>query len=328
MSTLEQHHTVHTVAVAAPADVVYGLIADVTAWPQYFAPNVHVEQLALDDDSERIRIWALAHGTPRTWISRREFDPDSRSVRFRQEVSSPPVASMGGEWVIKEESDTACVLILHHDFTAVDDDPEAVRLIEDAIDRNSKAELAAVKELAERHDRLAELVFSFEDTIEVDGPAARVYDFLNDAARWPERLPHVARLELTEDIPGLQLIRMDTRAADGSVHTTESVRVCFPEQLIVYKQTKVPPVMTAHSGRWILQERGGRTWVTARHTVTVNEAAVRDVLGPDGTVAEARRRIQHALSTNSSTTLRHAKAYAEGTDPGVGGDDRSQGAVR
>lgn len=311
MSSLEQHHTVHTVAVAAPADVVYGLVAKVTDWPQHFAPNVHVEQLAFDEHQERIQIWAIAHGVPRTWISRREFDPQARSVRFRQEVSSPPVASMGGEWVVKEEAPGQCVLTLHHDFTAVDDNPEGVALIESATDRNSNAELAAVKELAEKHERLGELVFTFEDTVEVNGPVAKVYAFLNEAPAWPERLPHVARIDLTEDTPGLQVMEMDTKAADGSLHTTRSVRVCFPEHLIVYKQTKVPPIMGAHTGRWILEERGGVTFATSQHTVTVRPEAVEEVLGAGRTVAEARGLIQKALSTNSSTTLRHAKAFAE-----------------
>lgn len=95
-----KHHTLHSVAVAAPAEVVYGIVADVTKWPQYFGPNVHVEHLEQDAGSERIRIWATANGAVKTWVSRRTFDAERLRVDFRQEVSAPPVAGMGGAWVV------------------------------------------------------------------------------------------------------------------------------------------------------------------------------------------------------------------------------------
>ncbi|MGO4751805.1 aromatase/cyclase, partial [Streptomyces sp. 2MCAF27] len=145
-----------------------------------------------------------------------------------------------------------------------------------------------------------------------------VYDYLYRADLWPERLPHVSRLDLKEDPvgddvaePRVQVMAMDTRTADGSVHTTESVRVCFGADRIVYKQTTVPALMTAHTGSWTINPAGDGLAVTSRHTVILNPAAVERVLGPDKTVADARTYVQRALSTNSTTTLRHAREFAE-----------------
>ncbi|MFD0023827.1 aromatase/cyclase [Streptomyces sp. NPDC058382] len=306
-----KHHTLHSVAVAAPAEVVYGLVADVTKWPQYFGPNVHVEHLEQDASGERIRIWATANGSVKNWVSRRTFAPDSLRVDFRQEVSAPPVAAMGGAWVVSPVDGETSLLELHHDFEAVDDDPDGVEWINAAVDRNSAAELNNIKELAEQHADLDELVFSFEDTVHMKADGAEVFDFLNRADLWPERLPHVARLDLAEDEPGVQVMAMDTSTADGSVHTTESVRVVFAPDRIVYKQTTVPGLMTAHTGRWTVVPADGGVDVTSRHTVTLKPGAVEKILGEGKTVADARAYVHRALSTNSTNTLKLARDHAE-----------------
>ncbi|MFH8571851.1 aromatase/cyclase [Streptomyces sp. NPDC017993] len=312
MLVSDKHQTLHSTQIAAPAEVVYGIVADVTRWPQFFAPNVHVEHLEQGEGFERIRIWATANGEVKNWISRRELVPGKLTVTFRQEVSRAPIASMGGTWVVTPVDERTSLLELHHDFTVVDNDAAGVEWVNTALDRNSEAELAGIKDIAEQADALDELMFTFDDTVHVEGSGADVFDFLNRADLWPERLPHVARMELTEDEPGVQVMAMDTRTADGSVHTTESVRVVFGEDRIVYKQTTVPGLMTAHTGRWTLVPAGTGVEVTSRHTVIIKASAVEKILGTGKTVADARAYIHQALSTNSTTTLRHARDFAEG----------------
>ncbi|RKE21273.1 aromatase/cyclase [Streptomyces sp. TLI_171] len=307
----EQHRTLHSTTVAAPAEAVYAIIADVTKWPQYFAPNVHVEHLERTERSERIQIWATANGEVKTWISRRELDPVGQKVTFRQEVSQAPVASMGGTWLVTAVDESHTLLELYHDFTAVDDLPENVAWINAALDRNSEAELTGIRELAELGAELDELVFTFDDTVHVAGDGADVFDFLNRADLWPERLPHVAALDLQEETPGIQVMAMDTSTADGSVHTTKSIRVVFGDDRIVYKQIAVPALMTAHTGRWTIVPVDGGVDVTSRHTVTLKPSAVEKILGEGKTVADARAYVHKALSTNSTTTLKHALAFAE-----------------
>ncbi|MBZ4319359.1 aromatase/cyclase [Streptomyces huiliensis] len=306
----ERHHTLHTTEIDAPAATVYGIIADVTRWPQFFTPNVHVEHLEQGPGTERIRIWATANDEVKSWVSRRELDEAKLTVTFRQEVSAAPVASMGGTWVVTPAGDDRSVLKLHHDFTVVDDAPDGESWIRTALDRNSDAELAGIKRIAEEHDRLGELMFAFEDTVHIAADGKDVFDFLDRADLWPERLPHVARLDFTDE-DGVQTLAMDTRAADGSTHTTESVRVVFGTDRIVYKQTTVPALMTAHTGRWTVVPAGDGVDVTSQHTVILRPDAVERVLGKGKTVADSRAYVQHALSTNSRATLGHAKEYAE-----------------
>jgi aromatase len=303
--------TAHEIDVAAPAELVYALVADVSRWPEIFPPTVHAEILDQDGDTELIRLWATANGAAKTWTSRREHDRQGLRVTFRQERSQPPVGGMGGAWVVEPVSATSCRVRLLHDFRAATGDPADLDWISEAVDRNSAAELAALKASAEAGDD--DELFTFDDTVLVDGSGKDVYDFLNEAHLWQERLPHVARVSLDEDEPGLQILEMDTRTKDGSTHTTRSVRVCRPATSIVYKQVVLPALMTLHTGRWLITELGGdAVAVTSRHTVRLNTANIASVLGDDATVRTASDFVRTALSGNSLATLGLAKAHAEG----------------
>ena len=312
MTTSAVRETEHEVNVGAPAERVYALIADVGTWPEIFPPTVHAECVEKDGNSELIRIWATANGAPRTWTSRRQHDPERMSVSFRQERSPHPVGGMGGQWVVEPVSESECHVRLLHDFFAASDDPADLDWISQAVDRNSQAELHALKTSAELTG--PDQLITFDDTVTVDGRAEDVYDFLNEAQLWSQRLPHVGRVSLEEETPGLQILEMDTSTKDGSVHTTRSVRVCRPYTSIVYKQVVVPALMTLHTGRWLIEEReGAGVSVTSRHTVRVNTARIADVLGAGADVLTAQETVRKALSGNSSTTLHAAKAYAEGS---------------
>ncbi|MDT3395509.1 aromatase/cyclase [Streptomyces sp. B1866] len=304
--------TEHEIIIEAPAAEVYRLIAEVENWPRIFPPTVHVEVAERSGSEERIRIWATANGEPKNWTSRRTLDPAARRITFRQEVSTPPVAAMGGTWVIEPAPGNGSRVRLLHDYRAVDDDPAGLAWIDQAVDRNSRSELAALKANVELATAAADLLLSFEDSVHVDGSAKDVYDFVDEAHLWAERLPHVATVRLDEHAPGLQTLEMDTRARDGSTHTTKSVRVCFPHHRIVYKQITLPALMTLHTGRWTFAEApGGGVTATSQHTVVINTANITRVLGETAGVKEARDYVQAALSTNSLATLGHAKAYAE-----------------
>jgi aromatase len=198
---------------------------------------------------------------------------------------------------------------LLHDYRAIDDDPGGLAWIGQAVDRNSRSELAALKANVEVND--GGRLLSFADTVRIDGSARAVYDFLNEAQLWSERLPHVARVDLQEKTPGLQILEMDTRVKDGSTHTTKSVRVCFPHRKIAYKQVTLPALMSLHNGYWELEPDGDGVLATSHHTVVINTANIPAVLGDAAGVAQARELVKNSLSTNSRTTLAHAKQYAE-----------------
>ncbi|MFI7410010.1 aromatase/cyclase [Streptomyces sp. NPDC049627] len=296
----------HTRVVHAPPAPLYDLVADVTLWPAVFGPTVHARRLEGGRDSERIRLWATVNGRVSDWVSRRALDPARLTVGFEQEVSSPPVASMGGEWNFTELSGGRTEVVLKHHFTVVDDEPAAVTWVHEALDRNSAAELAALARIAESGHPPREIVFSFTDTLALTGPAEAAYDFVARADLWPRRLPHVAGVTLTETAPGVQDLRMETATADGSTHTTHSVRVCRRPEWIAYKQVVTPELLLGHSGLWTFGEGPKGPFATASHTVALNPEAVSRVLGADRTTADARQHVRELLGRNSRTTLSYA----------------------
>lgn len=301
----------HRSTMAAPAETVFGLIADTSLWPIHFQPTVHVEKLSEDGDTERIKIWAVAGDQVKSWISKRVLRADHRHISFRQEVSQAPIAQMSGAWVLSEVAGGTEV-VLEHSYRAIGDDPESLAWITQVTDHNSRAELANLTTLAECANSLHELTFTFEDTVVVAGSVSDVYDFLYRAQDWPDRLPHVSRMDISEPEPGVQIMEMDTVTAAGAKHTTKSVRVCFADDRIVYKQVKVPALMSAHTGQWRVVPVAGGVAVTSQHTVVISPDAIEAVLGADAGIADARAFAHNALSTNSKITLRLAKEFAEG----------------
>ncbi|MCX5393908.1 aromatase/cyclase [Streptomyces sp. NPDC006482] len=303
--------TAHEITVHATADRLYALVADVGGWPAIFPPSVHADHLERGDTEERIRLWATVDGQVRHWTSRRTLDRAGLRVGFRQEVPSPPIAAMGGAWIIEPTGPEECRVRLLHDFRAAGDDAGTLDWIDRAVDANSRAELAALKAHAERPGGENDTFLTFEDTVRLEGHVKDVYDFIDQAQHWADRLPHVTAVSLRDAGPGVQILAMDTLTKDGSPHTTESVRVCVPYERIVYKQTTLPPLMALHTGTWLFEEDGtGATVVTSRHTAVVEPRAVTRVLGETADVPAARRFLREALGANSLATLRHAGAYA------------------
>ncbi len=298
----------HSRVVRATAAVVYELVADVTAWPVVFEPSVLVRHLQRGPNEERFRLWASVNGEVKNWTSRRVLDPVARTIEFEQERSMAPIASMGGRWHIEAIDAESTTVTLDHRFTVLEGTD--IDVIAGAVDRNSTVELAALARIAELGHPVSEVIHSFEDTVVLDCPADQLYDFVFHSDRWPDLVPHVARVELTTDADGVQIMEMDTVTAGGIAHTTKSVRVCTPGR-IAYKQLLPPAMLFGHSGGWEFRDTPEGAVATARHTVAINPAMAREILGADTDLAAARAYLTEALTTNSRNTLLCAAGSSE-----------------
>ncbi|MEY6563489.1 aromatase/cyclase [Streptomyces sp. PGLac3x] len=311
------HTARHEIKISAPAETVYRMLAQAEEWPRLFPPNIYVAHVERGQSEERIRIWATADDSVKNWTSHRVLDAENLSIRFRQEVSTPPVAAMGGTWHVEALAAGDTLVRLDHDYQAVDE--EGLGWIDEVVDRNSRAELQSLKTIAESDGAVAGLSCSFEDTVAIGGSAQDVYDFIDRADLWTDRLPHVRAVRLEEPEPGLQTLEMDTLSKDGTSHTTKSYRVCLPHHRIAYKQVTLPALITLHTGRWTVTPGANGVTASSQHTFTVDPGKVTKILGADATVQDAIDYVRTALSTNSMATLGLAKAFAEGR---AGGDRR------
>lgn len=308
-----------TATTTASAARAYGLVSDVTRWPLLFAPCLHVELLDAGPDGDRFRMWVLSGDSVRSWTSVRQADDAALRVSFRQERPAPPLSAAAGTWRFEELGTKEPTRItLGNAYTLTDPaDTRTEAFLAQALERHNSEEVAAVRYWAERPEDLGDLLFSFTDEVEIDGPAKAVHAFLHRADLWPERLPHVTRLDL-ETAPAngagegveQQTLEMDTLSPDGSVHTSRSVRLCFADERIVFQQTSVPRPLRAHGGVWTVVPDGDRTRVSIRHDVALDPEAVASVLGEGTTPAQARATVQELLRRNSLQTLERAGAYA------------------
>jgi aromatase len=76
-------------------------------------------------------------------------------------------------------------------------------------------------------------------------------------------------------------------------------------------------LLNVHAGRWQITADGEDVVVQSEHTVVIKTEAIASVLGEQATVEDARAFIRQALGRNSTTTMEHARVYAEGKRAGA-----------
>jgi len=156
----EMYHTEHTVTVEANANIVYDVLADVEGYAELFPPTESVTMLEESETHQIARLVVDVMGRRQSWVSRRDLDREHRAIAYRQVENAPMVKYMGGEWRALSLDVNRTQLVLTHDFAArpTDSAPtveQATALLKAAVERNSHADLAAVRQEAERRAQTA-----------------------------------------------------------------------------------------------------------------------------------------------------------------------------
>ncbi|MFD6037060.1 SRPBCC family protein [Streptomyces griseoincarnatus] len=306
-----------TVCVAAPAHVVYGMLADAPRWPVLLPSYVHVERMDFDGARETLLAWEFQDGRVRSSRLRRTLRPQAHRVDFEQDDPAWPGDTVAGSWSVEPDGAERSLVTL---WQQTPNAPAGTSAGPDGLDADAAGRLARLREAAERWDRLDELLLAFEERMRIEGPAELVYDFLYRVEDWPELLPHVDGSSVREDRPGTQVVVLDTGAAgagfaagpDDGAAGFETVRLCFPHAgRIVFKETAPPAPLTAHSGEWsLVPDESGLTVVCA-HRVLLGEESLEAALGAGALPVDARRQVRERLGRESRQTLRLAKWHAE-----------------
>jgi ribosome-associated toxin RatA of RatAB toxin-antitoxin module len=153
-------HTEHTVTVDAPVDVVWDVVVDVEGYARIFPPTREATILDSSPTHQTVRLVVDVSGEIQTWVSRRDIDAEHRVVAYRQLDLAPLIGYMGGEWRALPVTATTTQLVLTHDFRPKDPvdglvagrftREQADEMLRAAVERNSVADLGAVKAEAER----------------------------------------------------------------------------------------------------------------------------------------------------------------------------------
>jgi Polyketide cyclase / dehydrase and lipid transport. len=312
VSKADIHVAENSIVAKAPADIAYGWVANGARWAQIFSQVVHTAVTPLADGQDHFEVWQLRPGEDKVyhWKLRRGADKANLRIAFSAAAEISPFAAFDAVWSFEPLGDDSCRITLRHEYGLRGDARASASEVGTELGKHADRQLEELKNAAERAEDLEHLIVDFEDPLFVCGEVEDAWAILYECDKWPQRLSHVAKLDLVETTPGIQFFDMDTTTPDGRAHTTRSVRVCLPYDLIVYKQVKTPPLLEAHTGHWRFTPTTEGLIVAARHTVTIDPTRL-SLLGPDTTVHDARRYLRRVLSANSMTNLKLAKNYAE-----------------
>jgi aromatase len=161
----------HTIRVAAPPKRVFQLVANIDRWPELFDSTVAVEHLGFEGANERVRFWEKVDGELVNWTSVREHDPKRMRVRFRKVDFRPPLASMGGLWLVVPKGQGS-VIGLDHYYRVLGDDARAAAMVEQELEASITDKLESLRRAAEFDGGITNLIDSYPDVVNAEGDTA------------------------------------------------------------------------------------------------------------------------------------------------------------
>jgi aromatase len=143
-------HTENAVTIAAPVDLVWDMTNDLEKWPHLFSEYAAVEVLSRDGNRTTFRLTMHPdeNGTVWSWVSERETDRRALTVKARR-VEPGPFAYMNILWRYEEVAD-GTRMVWTQDFEMKPDAPVDDDWMTDNINRNSKVQMALIRDRIEK----------------------------------------------------------------------------------------------------------------------------------------------------------------------------------
>ena len=153
-------HTDHCITSDAPVQIVYEVLADIEGYANLFPPTQSVTLLEQGPNYQIAKLVVDVNGQIQSWTTRRDLYSERGIIRYHQRETATLVHYMGGEWRCFPYGKEQTQLVLIHDFApreAVDGlvlgqytSEKVAEMVHAAVERNSVADLNAVKQEAER----------------------------------------------------------------------------------------------------------------------------------------------------------------------------------
>ncbi|GGS05680.1 hypothetical protein GCM10010269_50730 [Streptomyces humidus] len=281
-ATRPQGRLTHRIAVAAPPEAVYDLVADNTHTPRLSPTVVHIERVRGDARGDVIQRWVVDGGAPRTWQVARTLDAARGRISFDQLNAAPPVAAMHGEWCIRARAEGGTDVELSHAWTLTGGGEEAARRMAERMDGGITEQLRGLKRFAEHLDALTRHEYTDETEVFLPQPPVEAVEGLWDPARWPEVLPGCRTATVTAEAERCLSVDLGTTAG-GPV-----LRRCYVRPaatVIVWKQTEgLPPFCRSVRGEIRARPAAGGCTVSVRRTDGLDPVALAGL--PAAAVAE------------------------------------------
>lgn len=156
-------HTQNEIVIAAPVDLVWDMTNDVANWPDLFSEYASAEILSREGNKTTFRLTMHPDkdGKVWSWVSERETDRGTLSVKARR-VETGPFAYMDIRWQY-EEVPEGTRMVWTQDFAMKPDAPVDDAWMTDNINRNSKVQMALIRDRIEQAAAEREPVPSMTD---------------------------------------------------------------------------------------------------------------------------------------------------------------------
>ncbi|MET9735719.1 SRPBCC family protein [Streptomyces sp. NPDC006458] len=143
-------HTENEITIAAPVDLVWDMTNDLDNWPQLFSEYASVEIVSREGNRTTFRLTMHPdeNGTVWSWVSQRETDRDALTVKAHR-VETGPFAYMNIRWQY-EKTPEGTRMVWTQDFEMKPDAPVDDAWMTDNINRNSKVQLALIRDRIEK----------------------------------------------------------------------------------------------------------------------------------------------------------------------------------
>ncbi|MEV5436475.1 SRPBCC family protein [Streptomyces sp. NPDC052682] len=143
-------HTENEITIAAPFDLVWEMTNDVENWPRLFSEYASAEILERDGDrvTFRLTMHPDAEGRVWSWVSERTADRAARTVEAHR-VETGPFQYMNIHWSYDETPEGVRMRWVQ-DFAMKPDAPVDDAGMTDLINRNSRTQLALIRDRIEQ----------------------------------------------------------------------------------------------------------------------------------------------------------------------------------
>ncbi len=147
--------TDNSIVIDAPLELVWEVMNDVENWPNLFTEYAKAEILERRGDTVQFRL--TTHPDPEyegqvwTWVSERTVDPETHSVKAHR-IETGPFEYMNIEWYFEPDEDGTRMRWIQ-EFSMKPTAPANDEQAEEYINKNTKEQLAAIKERIEQTAR-------------------------------------------------------------------------------------------------------------------------------------------------------------------------------
>ena len=142
-------HTENTILIAAPLELTWELTNDLERWPQLFSEYASVDVLERKDGKVTFRLTMHPdeNGQVWSWVSEREADPATHTVRARR-VETGPFEYMDINWEYQQAPGGTSMRWVQ-DFAMKPTAPVDDAQMTDHINTNSKVQMELIRDKVE-----------------------------------------------------------------------------------------------------------------------------------------------------------------------------------